>query len=265
MEQDVSMKMEIGSPGRLESLYFAHRTPQGVSGSELCGNHDVRIRVNQAFLHPHDLETLLGRNTRTSVSADVIGTIVACGRDVNKDEVDIGMEVATHTGGSVRSHVVVNESCLLRINRETAQWKQPHGLTKYPPWGLTALFTAYSAMKNLTIGPDTIVVVRAAAGAFGQAALFVFRAASIIAVVSDEQQRQIVVSTTGIVDEFVIIEGPDLAGRIEQLAGRLRGGAHHVDLVFDPSGSGHMETNFGCVETGMSSVPRADHRQDHNC
>ncbi|KAK3365148.1 hypothetical protein B0T24DRAFT_425020 [Lasiosphaeria ovina] len=254
-------KLEVGSPGNVESLYLATDT----SDAPALESHQVRIQVHQTFLLPHDLETVLGRNTQTSIGVDVAGTIVGLGDKVTR--FSIGEQVVGFANGSVQSSVVVSEDCvtlrptlhgskpvrsqndgsqLSRASDEPLRTWDSSGLL---PWSMATMLTAYYSIKGINKGSSVAVLVQAAAGPFGQAAIAVFQHMKwrVIAVVTNDQQAQIIKSVFGLEDRYIALESPRLSERIREVLENLDRSRSSVDLVFDSPGRGHMETNFSCV------------------
>ena len=231
------MKLEVGSPGNFGSLYFGEDN-QALLPLE---SHQIRISVQKAFLFPADLDTVLGRNTRTSIGMDVAGTVSEIGSAVG--DFQVGQEVvALSPGGAVKGSITAREGCVL------AQPTCGVDGTSVP-WSLAALYPAYRAAKGLmqTDSPLT-VLIHDAAGAYGIAAIAVFRQlnAKIIAAVSSESQRDLVKEFFDLDGNSIAFEDSNLVESVHRIVGS--GGA--VDLVFDPaSDARHMDTSFACVAT----------------
>ncbi|KAK3363389.1 hypothetical protein B0T25DRAFT_39336 [Lasiosphaeria hispida] len=232
----------VGSPGNLNSLYFGQD-----QGPEIKVEGDrVRITVKQAYLLPGDLDTVLGKNSRTSIGVEVVGTIHSVGGEVKHVQLQPGQEVvAIVSGGAVRGTVSAPEGSVT---------VRPVVESPYLPWSMAASLAAYrSAPCMAQAGTSMTVLVYGAAGAFGQAAIAVFRHlnANVIAVVSSDQQEEALKAVFDIEDRFIVREAPDLVERVRQLARELGGADEHgVDLVFDPTAnSAHMDNNFACVAT----------------
>ncbi|KAK0729937.1 hypothetical protein B0H67DRAFT_677874 [Lasiosphaeris hirsuta] len=232
----------VGSPGNLSSLYFGQD-----QGPEVKAEGDrVRITVRQAYLLPGDLDTVLGKNSRTSIGVEVVGIVHSVGGDVKHTQLQPGQEVvAIVSGGAVRGTVSVPESSVT---------VRPAVESPCLPWSMAAALAAHrSALGVARAGTAMAVLVYGAAGAFGQAAIAVFGYlnANVIAVVSSDQQEEALKTVFDIEDRFIVRESPDLVDRVRQLARELGSADEHgVDLVFDPTAnSAHMDTNFACVAT----------------
>ncbi|KAK3694254.1 hypothetical protein B0T22DRAFT_402742 [Podospora appendiculata] len=256
------LRLEIGSPGNIDSLYFSADRDVGIflKPDEVC------IRVHRTFLFPADLETVLGKTTETAIGVDVIGTIIERGVDVK--QFTVGEMVIALCRDTIRHSVVVKQSRVMSV--PTCLWiSSPDGkdvmndlgqmMTKHrktpefprTPWSMAAVFAAYCSIKGIDIDNTTTVLVHAAAGIFGLAAIAVLQhlGARIVAVVSNDQQRKLIRSVFGIDYRYVVCEGLNLMDRVHELAKELGNNDSRVALVFDPTPPRHMETNLACVAT----------------
>ncbi|KAK0655838.1 hypothetical protein B0T16DRAFT_317161 [Cercophora newfieldiana] len=234
---DGCMKLEIGTPGNFGSLYFG----EDVQASLPLEADQVRVLVQKAFLFPADLDTALGRNTRTSIGIDVVGAISEIGSGV--EGFQVGQQVAALCPkGGVRGSVVVKEGCVQKLPTSELDDKE------VVPWSVAAVYAAYRAAKGLMqTGSPQSFLVHDAAGAHGMAAMAVFQhlGAKVIAAVANEQQRELVRDFFGIDEESIILDGPNLAEGVRRVAGH-----GEVDLVFDPAPDArHMDASFTCVAT----------------
>lgn len=225
-----SLKLEVERAGDpVGGLYFGE---DGMAGVGLKGG-EVRVQVEKTFLRGADLETVMGRNARKEVGVDVVGRVVEVGEGA---EGVLGQRVvAMAKGGAVRGSVVVEGEYAVQVPEEGS------------PWSVAAVYTAYRATLDLSRKGTRRVVVLDAAGGYGLAAVAVFQnmGAEVIAVVSSEEQRELVKGWTGVDDGFVLWEGPGLAERVRDLTGDMG-----VNLVFDPAPSKeHTEMSFACVAT----------------
>ncbi|KAK4453396.1 ketoacyl-synt-domain-containing protein [Podospora aff. communis PSN243] len=230
-----SMKLEVGTPGNFGSLYFAEDELASVQ----LGRDQVRISVKKAFLFPADLDTALGRNTRTAIGIDVVGTVVEVGSNV--EGFKVRQEVAALCPeGAVRGLVVVQEGCVQALPEDGPS-------EDVVPWSVLAVYAAYRAAQGLMeTGRARSFLVHDAAGPHGMAALAVFQhlGAKVIAVVSSEQQREFVKGCFGISDDSIILDGPSLVEGVRRVAGN----GSTVDLVFDPAPDArHMDASFTLV------------------
>lgn len=230
-----SLKLEVERAGDpVGGLFFGE---DGMAGVGLKGG-EVRVQVERTFLRGADLETVMGRNARKEVGVDVVGRVVEVGEGA---EVVLGQRVvAMAKGGAVRGSVVVEGEYVVQVPEEGS------------PWSVAAVYTAYRATLDLSRKGTRRVVVLDAAGGYGLAAAAVFQnmGAEVIAVVSSEEQRELVKGWTGVGDGFVLCEGPGLAERVRDLTGDMG-----VNLVFDPAPSKeHTEASFACVATSTYLV-----------
>ncbi|KAK3392956.1 hypothetical protein B0H63DRAFT_424745 [Podospora didyma] len=241
-----ALKLEVGHPGRLESLYFS----SDLDTSTQLQPDQVRIQIHQTFLFPVDLETVLGKNTMSSIGVDVVGAVVEVGKNVIRFRV--GQDVVALAQGSVQNSVVAHESYVQVRPKCFDGPEAKHENQKSScllPWSMAALFTAYQSTNGFHIGSSTVVLVHAAAGVLGQAAIALFRhlGAKIIATVSNDEQTRVIKSIFDMEDKFIICDGPELTERVQRLSGELGRNDKHVDLVFDPTGGKHLDNNFSCI------------------
>lgn len=225
-----SLKLEVERAGDpVGGLYFGE---DGMAGVGLKGG-EVRVQVERTFLRGADLETVMGRNARKEVGVDVVGRAVEVGEGA---EVVLGQRVvAMAKGGAVRGSVVVEGEYVVQVPEEGT------------PWSVAAVYTAYRATLDLSRKGTQRVVVLDAAGGYGLVAVAMFQnmGAEVIAVASNEEQRELVKAWTGAGDRRVLCEGPGLAERVRDLTGDMG-----VNLVFDPAPSKeHTEASFACVAT----------------
>ena len=241
-----SMKLEIATPGDLDSFYIG---PDGDEASRPLGLDEIRVSVWWTFLFPGDLDTARGKGTRTAFGLDFVGTVTEVGDGV--DELHVGQYVvgfAPH--GAARGSLVVKEKLVLPIPTQGGGMTED-GIPK--PWSLAAVFTAYRAARGvLDVGTPATVLIQRAVDGYGQAAVAVFQhlGAEVIAVVADDTESEALQKMFQIEDGHVLVGGSNLAEAVLQLTG-----GNGVDLVFDScSGPENMALSLECANTCKSAI-----------
>ncbi|TLD22152.1 hypothetical protein PspLS_07799 [Pyricularia sp. CBS 133598] len=231
-QDDYHVKLAPESVGTRLGLYF---TKDDTTARPLKET-EIRVRVQQSRLLPHDMDAL--RGSGGEVGSDAIGTIIEVGSKVSSN-FKVDDSVVVFASGTISSTVITDQKFVW--SRAVAN---PPGASFSPAAFISA---AYGLVTSGRLRRGNTVLIHAAASAYGQAAICVAKAkgASVIAAVSSPEQRE-VVRVLGITDDC-IVDGQDDAfvGPVSRIT-RGRG----VDVVFSPA-SRSLVANFrSCAEFG---------------
>ncbi|KAI6381768.1 hypothetical protein MCOR25_001001 [Pyricularia grisea] len=232
-QDDCQVKLAPESVGSRLGLYFMKEDKMTRPLKET----EIRVKVKQSHLLPHDIEALRGNGGE--VGSDAVGTILEVGSKVSS-HFKVNDPVVVFARGTISSAIITEQKFL---------WSR--GTANHPPHGSFSPTAFISAAYGLVISgrlrTEHTVLIHAAASAYGQAAVYIAKAkgASVIAAVSSPEQRE-VVRALGVADDR-IVDGRDDA--FVGPVGRLTGG-RGVDVVFSPA-SRSLVANFrSCAEFG---------------
>ncbi|QEO09056.1 quinone oxidoreductase family protein [Protaetiibacter larvae] len=207
---------EFGGPEVLEFVEVATPEP---------GDGEVLLEVRAAGVNPIDAKLRAGLRASTPITtprrvgSDASGVVAAVGPGV--EGWAVGDEViASGVRGAYATHAIVAASGLTR--KPTAiSWAQAAAL------GVPA-GTAYQSLKSLGVGQGTTLLVHAASGAVGQAAVQFARAwgATVIGTAGPANQDRL--RQLGAIP---VEYGPGLAERVRAIA------PQGVDRVLDAAGT----------------------------
>jgi acyl transferase domain-containing protein/acyl carrier protein len=181
-------RLEIGAPGRIESLRFREMPRRPPAAGE------VEIRVLGAALNFKDVlkvtsllpaQALEGTYHGSSLGMEAAGVISAVGDGVSGYQ--IGDAVVASIRGSFSSHVTVRVDDLFAV-------RKLDGMTFVEAASVPVIFmTAYYALHELArLRPGETVLIHAAAGGVGLAAIQVAKwiGATVIATAGSEDKRR---------------------------------------------------------------------------
>ncbi|KAM7200715.1 Compactin diketide synthase mokB [Naviculisporaceae sp. PSN 640] len=192
----IPLRLDIKTPGVLDTLRFVDDSEEF---NKPLGDHEVEIFVKAIPLNFHDVMFALG-NVDTSMEGDDDGMGVECSGIISRvgkgaaAQFSPGDRVVTCYIGSFRTYV---------RNHWTAVHKIPKSMSFEEAASFTSVYAAaIYALKDLArIQPGESVLVHAASGGFGQAAIVIAQhagAGAIYATVGSEAKKQILVEHYGI-------------------------------------------------------------------
>lgn len=238
------LNLEIGTPGDIDSVYFAqdHGPLRPLSPDEIC------VEVTSTRFFPEDLNTVLGKGNNDFIGADVFGKIVQVGANVANVglvPVKVGDTIMALAHNTMRTHVIIKAENVIEIVSE-----KDMGMPKYSP---SCLISAYYGM--ITVGQlaaDETVFIHAAASAQGQTALNLARSqkARVIAGVTTNEQRYFLLRHCGIAEDMIINISTDL---VRSTVRQLTDG-QGVDLVFGSTAETEAMDDE-CVKQCRSRTP----------
>ncbi|KAM7187391.1 hypothetical protein V8F33_011289 [Rhypophila sp. PSN 637] len=186
----IPLRLDIKTPGVLDTLRFVDDSDEH---SKPLGNIQVEIFVKAIPLNFHDVMFAMG-NVDTSMKhgddgmgVEASGIVTRVGQGVT--ELTPGDRVVTCHIGSFRTHV---------RNHWSAVHKIPDAMTFTEAASFTSVYAAaiYALEDLARIQPGDTVLIHAASGGFGQAAIVIAQkagAGAIYATVGSEAKKQILI------------------------------------------------------------------------
>ncbi|KAK0707101.1 hypothetical protein B0T26DRAFT_790998 [Lasiosphaeria miniovina] len=240
-EAPLSLALDIATPGMLNTLHFAPDT----SPSTPLAPHDVEIRVQAVPLNFHDVMFAMG-HADTSMAGDDDGLGVECAGTVSR------------VGSAVKRFVPGDRAVTCRIGcwrtfarqHEDAVQQVPDGVGLVEAASFASVYCAalYSLVDVARLRPGETVLVHAAAGGFGQAAVAVARdllgAGEVFVSVGSERKKRFVVEELGVKAENVLNSRD--AGSFAAGIKRLTGG-RGVDVVLNSLAGEALRESWACL------------------
>ncbi|KAI1100999.1 ketoacyl-synt-domain-containing protein [Jackrogersella minutella] len=224
------LKVEIGKLGDTGSLYWSDDLDAGLP----LPPDEVKIRVLSTTLTDLDSEIIQGRAQKDSPGTDVYGVVEDIGENVTG--INVGEHVVAIARGGLRDYVRSHYRLVLEV---PGDFEPPF------PFLTTSFSIARYALGDIKIG-DT-VLIHAAAGLFGQAALQIASCLGAVVIASAEtnSQRGILGHFWNLPDEFIL--DPRAETFVDEVM-RLTDG-QGVDVIYDPAASSRI-ANTRCVADG---------------
>ncbi|TLS22528.1 uncharacterized protein PpBr36_09741 [Pyricularia pennisetigena] len=231
---DCHLKLAPESVGGRLGLYFTK--DDTTNTARPLKETEIRVRVQQSHLLPHDMDALRGNGGE--VGSDAVGTILEVGSKVSH-RFKVDDSVVVFARRTISSAIVADQKFV---------WSRAITNPPHETFSPTAFVSAaYGLVVCGRLRKGDAVLVHEGASAYGQAAICIATAkgASVIAAVSSPEQRK-VVHALGITDDHIIDSRDDaFVGPVSRLTG-----GRGVDLIFSPA-SRSLAANFGsCAELG---------------
>lgn len=157
-ETDRQLKMAITDPGALDTFHFV----DDESTEAPLGAEDIEFKVHAVGVNHRDLTAAHGKLATHDFGVEASGVVTAVGQDVKK--LQVGDRVAAITKGAFATTTRTRASFAFKL---PSDMRFDEGAT-LP----LAYSTAYYSLVELgRLGEDETVLVHAAAGAVGQAAI----------------------------------------------------------------------------------------------
>lgn len=223
------VQLNVGNITDITSTYFV----TDESGRMPVGPREVRIQVSHTNLFPIDLETVTGKSSQKFLGADVIGTVLEIGMEV--EGLACGSLVAALARSTIKTSVVVDSSLVHQLPDASMIW----GLSP------TALVTAYYGLHNMgCISSGDVVFVDRAAGPYGDAALRISKAlgATVYVGTTSDEERTFIHQKYDVPTENIVDTSADrFCDEIMCLTG-----GRGVDFFFSPCPD-YLEQSAQCV------------------
>lgn len=231
-QQSRPLKMVPGEAGGLGDCVF---TDDDAIGSPLPENH-VEMQVACVGLNFRDVLVAMGQIKGGLLGQECSGTITSVGVDV--ENFRVGDRVCAPTPGSLASHV----RC-----PATNVWRIPNTMTLEIAASIPVVFTTayYSLIDVGRLSPGENVLIHAAAGGVGQAAIMVAQeiGAHVFATVSSLEKKQLLMDTYQVPEHHIFFSrDTSFAHGIHKATG-----GQGVDVVLNSLTGDALRSTFECL------------------
>jgi len=231
-QHDRSLAPKVRVPGLLDTIYFDDdpHIPE-----ELADNF-VQIRVLASGLNFRDLFTSMGQIMLNEMGLEAAGVVTAVGKDVH--DLQVGDRVVTMGHNLLTNVAYVPQTHALRFP-DTLSFERAAAI---PIVYTTAYFCLFDIAR---VAPGEKVLIHAAAGGLGHAAIDVCRyaGAEIFATVSSKEKKALLMSSFGIPEDHIFSSRKAGFG-----AAILRAsGGEGVDIVLNSTSGDFMRESLSCV------------------
>lgn len=233
-QADRSLKLAIADPGILETLHFTDDESLATS----LGSSDIEIDVRAVGINHRDLAAAHGKLTNTGFGFEASGIITVVGSDVKGLKAGDRIAALAIEGGAFATK--------LRTKAGFA-FKLPAEMTFEAGASLPLAYsTAYYSLIELgRLHEDESVLIHAAAGAVGQAAVSLAQmiGADVYATVGSPEKKQALVSEYGIPEDHIFYSRNLAFGNSLRNATDGRG----VDVVLNCVGGDALKESWQCL------------------
>lgn len=231
-EEEGALELRF-SPGRLQSLHFG---PDGSSSQPLQAD-EVRVQVKAAGVNFRDVMVTLNQVSDSHVGAEFAGVVVEAGANW-KSVFSPGDRVCGPLDGSFRSLVRIPGANLIKIPADLSFAEAASVPVAYA--------TVQYALRYLArIQPGESILVHAAAGGVGQAAVHLAQRAGMVvyATVSTPEKKKI------LMDRFGIPAARIFSSRHTLFASQIlqRTGGRGVDVVLNSLAGHALAESWRCL------------------
>ncbi|KAI1483080.1 putative polyketide synthase [Daldinia eschscholtzii] len=187
-----SLALQIGSPGRLDTLRFV----DDPTALEPLTDLEVEIEIKSAGLNFKDVMIAMGQLSQHELGLDASGIVSRVGRAVKTFQP--GDRVMTWKRGTFRNYIRTDESMVQLV---------PEGFDFNMAASVPLIYsTAYYALVNIgSIQKGETVLIHSAAGGFGQASIALAQhfGAEVFATVSSREKKQLLIDTYGVPEDHI--------------------------------------------------------------
>ncbi|RAH47485.1 type I polyketide synthase, partial [Aspergillus brunneoviolaceus CBS 621.78] len=230
------VRLQIGRPGALDSLHWVSDTDV----SRPLGPTEVETRVCGAGLNFRDLLVVMGELPEVTIGVEAAGIVTRVGSAV-RGQLQVGDRVAYLNYGS-------NSGALRTLGRteQDLAVRVPAALRIEEAASMPVIWTTvlYALKKVAQLRPGESILIHAAAGGVGQAAIQYSQmvGAEIFATVSTVEKKTLLVSKYGIPADHIFFTR-DLAfvTEIRQLA------PEGVDVILNSLSGEALHESWGCL------------------
>lgn len=227
-----SLKLEIGTPGRLETL----RYNDGLDVTKPLLHDEVDIEVRAAGLNFMDVMAAMGQLPQDDLGADCSGIIRRVGSSVAHFKP--GDRVLAAALGSF-ANVVRTAASAVQLLPDSIDFDTAAALP-------VAYMTAYRSLYEVAnLQKDEVVLVHSAAGGVGQAAINLarHRGATVIATVSSEPKKALLMETFGIPESHIFdSRGSSFAAGVMRLTN-----GRGADVVLNSLAGEALSLSWNCI------------------
>ncbi|EPE10816.1 polyketide synthase [Ophiostoma piceae UAMH 11346] len=227
------LKLEIGQPGMLDSLYFDD--DKTATSNPPLGASQVEISVRAAGLNFHDVMVAMGQIETRDLGRECAGVITQIGSQVTG--LKVGDRVAAPADGTIATTV--------RFDAWRAQ-RLPDSLSFEAGASLPIILcTALHTMNLTNLTEGETVLIHAASGGLGQALIQLCqeRGAIIYATVGTAEKKQFLVDQYGLDPSHIFSSRDDSFASAVMQATDNEG----VDVVFNVLASELLRASWRCV------------------
>lgn len=192
LEGNRAVALKIGTPGLLDTFYFAEDETLG----DRLKPEDVQIQVKASALNFRDVMGALGKIPYEFFGCDCAGVITAVGDDIS--DLAVGDRVYAFATAAFATVVHCAASCVVRIP-ETTSFDDAASL----PVICTTVY--YSLVHVAGLCKGETVLIHAAAGGVGQAAIMLSQSigAEIFATVGSSRKKEFIMSRYGLREDHI--------------------------------------------------------------
>lgn len=191
-QQGRALKLQIGTPGRLDTFRFV----EDDSYSDPLGEEEVEIQVKGVGLNFKDVMIAMGQLQELALGVDCSGLVSRVGKQVTKFQP--GDRVMTWRLGTFRNFARTPESMCVLI---------PEDMDFQTAASLPVIYsTSYYAIFDVAkLQRGESILIHGAAGGVGQAAIILAQhlGAEIFATVSSEAKKKLLMEIYGIAEDHI--------------------------------------------------------------
>ncbi|KAL7624973.1 hypothetical protein AAE478_004187 [Parahypoxylon ruwenzoriense] len=191
-QTDRQLKMAIGDAGALDTLHFVDDL---VAEAPLNGE-DIEIKVHAVGVNHRDLTAAHGKLATHDFGIEASGIVTAIGKDVKN--IEVGDRVAAITKGAFATTTRTKATFAFKLPSDI-QFEEGATLP-------LAYSTAYYSLVELgRLNEDETVLIHAAAGAVGQAAILLAQmiGAKVFATVGSTDKKEFLIKEFGLPEDRI--------------------------------------------------------------
>ncbi|KAK7912256.1 BcPKS8- polyketide synthase [Apiospora marii] len=233
-QTDRPLKLAIGDPGILETLYFT----DDESLASSLGSDEIEMQVGAIGVNHRDLAAAHGKLANTGFGFEASGIITAVGSGVR------GLQVGNH----VAALAVEGGAYATRLRTKAGfAFKLPANMSFEAGASLPLAYsTAYYSLIELgRLHEDESVLIHAAAGGVGQAAVSLAQmvGADVYATVGSPEKKQVLITEYGIPADHIFYSRNLAFGNSLRTVTDGRG----VDVVLNCVGGDALKESWQCL------------------
>ena len=232
--------LQIASPGLLDTLYFSE---DSVASQPLAPG-ELEIKVESAGVNFRDCLTALGQIDAISLGSECAGTVSRVGPGC---ELQIGDRVSACFANTFKTFARGPEACTIRM---------PDNMPFTEASAIPVIFvTAWHALHDLArIQPGESVLIHAAAGGTGQAAIQVAKIAGavIYVTVGSDEKKELLMSKYNLPEDHILYSRDvSFAEGIMRLTN-----GQGVDVVLNSLSGEKLIASWECIaQVGSLAIP----------
>ena len=228
-----SITLTTASPGLLSALQFIDDGDEPEIGSE-----EVMLAVKAVGVNFKNVMVALGQIPDTSLGQECSGVVTAVGNAVSVDEFRVGDRVFCTTKNAFRNYARGHKCWFYKLPDEMS-----FATAAAVPIAFT---TAYYSLFHLArLAPGESVLIHAAAGGVGQAAIQLAQTMTnnIYATVSSDEKKSLLIELYGIPEDQI------LSSRHKSFAQGIKRmtGGRGVDVVLNSLSGDYLKESIQCV------------------